>query len=349
MTLLRHLAVAAVAGVALFLATYQLDPFRNYQLATAAAYLCAVAGLTVLVGQSGQLSLGHGALMAVGAYTVALLQNAYGTTGPWMLAVSLAAGALVTTLVGAVIGLAAARLRGPYLAGVTLAVAVTVPAIATTFDEVFNGDQGLPVYVDPPPAALGRFFPNERWQAWLALAAALVTMVLLANLVRSRFGRTLRAVRDDEVAASLAGISVARVQVLAFVVSAACAGLGGGLLAVLAFSVSPSAFSLTLSLFLILAIVVGGLGSLAGAVWGSLLLVLLPQVTESVTDQVTLSPAAAQRLQGNLPLAIFGLTLIVVMIAAPGGLQGLIRRGARALARAVRGLATSLNRRKVGT
>jgi len=349
MTLLRHLAVAAVAGVALFLATYQLDPFRNYQLATAAAYLCAVAGLTVLVGQSGQLSLGHGALMAVGAYTVALLQNAYGTTGPWMLAVSLAAGALATTLVGAVIGLAAARLRGPYLAGVTLAVAVTVPAIATTFDEVFNGDQGLPVYVDPPPAALGRFFPNERWQAWLALAAALVTMVLLANLVRSRFGRTLRAVRDDEVAASLAGISVARVQVLAFVVSAACAGLGGGLLAVLAFSVSPSAFSLTLSLFLILAIVVGGLGSLAGAVWGSLLLVLLPQVTESVTDQLTLSPAVAQRLQGNLPLAIFGLTLIVVMIATPGGLQGLIRRGARALARAARGLATSLNRRKVGT
>lgn len=349
MTLLRHLAVAAVAGVALFFATYQLDPFRNYQLATAAAYLCAVAGLTILVGQSGQLSLGHGALMAVGAYTVALLQNAYGTTGPWMLAVSLAAGALVTTLVGAVIGLAAARLRGPYLAGVTLAVAVTVPAIATTFDEVFNGDQGLPVYVDPPPAALGRFFPNERWQAWLALAAALVTMVLLANLVRSRFGRTLRAVRDDEVAASLAGISVARVQVLAFVVSAACAGLGGGLLAVLAFSVSPSAFSLTLSLFLILAIVVGGLGSLAGAVWGSLLLVLLPQVTESVTDQLTLSPAVAQRLQGNLPLAIFGLTLIVVMIAAPGGLQGLIRRGTRALARVARGLATSLNRRKVGT
>ncbi|MFS8478246.1 MAG: branched-chain amino acid ABC transporter permease [Micromonosporaceae bacterium] len=349
MTLLRHLAVAAAAGVALFVATYQLDSFRNYQLATAAAYLCAVAGLTILVGQSGQLSLGHGALMAVGAYTVALLQNAYGTTGPWMLAVSLAAGALVTTLVGAVIGLAAARLRGPYLAGVTLAVAVTVPGIATTFDEVFNGDQGLPVYVDPPPAALGRFFPNERWQAWLALAGALVTMVLLANLVRSRFGRTLRAVRDDEVAASLAGISVARVQVLAFVVSAAPAGLGGGLLAVLAFSVSPSAFSLTLSLFLILAIVLGGLGSLAGAVWGSLLLVLLPPLTESVTGQFTLSPAVAQRLQGNLPLAIFGLTLIVVMIAAPGGLQGLIRRGARALARVGHGFLTRLPGRKVGT
>lgn len=348
-TLLRHLGLAAAAGVALFFATYQLEPFRNYQLATAAAYLCAAAGLTILVGQSGQLSLGHGALMAVGAYTVALTQNAYGEASPWMLAASLAAGALAATLAGAVIGLAAARLRGPYLAGVTLAVAVTVPGITTTYDEVFNGDQGLPVYVDPPPEALGLSFPNERWQAWLALAAALLTMVLLANLVRSRFGRTLRAVRDDEVAASLSGISVARAQVLAFVVSAGCAGLGGGMLAVLAFSVSPSAFSLTLSLFLILAIVVGGLGSLAGAVWGALLLVLLPNLTESVTDQLTLSPAAAQRLQGNLPLAIFGLTLIVVMIAAPGGLQGLIRRVRRALPLPGRGSHSSgSNRRKAG-
>lgn len=93
-------------------------------------------------------------------------------------------------------------------------------------------------------------------------------MLLLANLVRSRFGRSVRAVRDDEVAARLAGIHVARTQVLAFVVSAGCAGLGGGLLAVLAQSVSPGAFSLTLSLFLLMAIVIGGLGSLAGAVWG---------------------------------------------------------------------------------
>jgi ABC-type branched-subunit amino acid transport system permease subunit len=328
-TLLRHLGLAVLAGILLVLASYQLGAFRDYQLATAAAYLCATAGLTVLVGLSGQLSLGHGALMATGAYTVALIQNSFsehGVTGPWTLPLSLACGIAVSTVVGAVIGLAAARLRGPYLAGVTLAVAVTVPAVTTTFDEVFNGDQGLPVAVEPPPLALGATFPNEQWQAWVACVAALLTMVLLANLVRSRFGRTLRAVRDDEVAASLAGIHVARAQVLAFVVSAACAGLGGGLLAFLALSVSPSAFSLTLSLYLVLAIVLGGLGSLAGAVWGALLLVLLPNLTESATDQLSLSPAAAQRLEGNLALAIFGLTLIVVIIAAPGGLQGLFRR-----------------------
>ncbi|MEV1287618.1 branched-chain amino acid ABC transporter permease [Micromonospora sp. NPDC049679] len=328
-TLLRHLAVTAAAALLLLGLTYGLAPFRNYQLATMAAYLCATAGLTLLTGLNGQLSLGHGALMATGAYTVALLQNALGDAGflgGWTLIVSLAAAVVVATAVGAVIGLVAARLRGPYLAGFTLAVAVVVPAIATTFDGVFNGEQGLGVAVPPPPAALGASFPYERWQAWLALAGALLTMLLLANLVRSRFGRSLVAVRDDEVAARLAGIHVARTQVLAFVVSAACAGLGGGLLALLAQSVSPGAFSLTLSLFLLMAIVIGGLGSLAGAVWGAALLVALPDLSHLLTERLALSPAVAQRLEGNLPLAVFGITLIVVMIVAPGGVQGLLRR-----------------------
>jgi branched-chain amino acid transport system permease protein len=328
-TLLRHLAYTALAAVALVAVTYSLAPFRNYQLATAAAYLCATAGLTVLTGLNGQLSLGHGALMAIGAYTVALSQNRFsdaGLTGNAILVASLALGVLAALLAGLVIGLAAARLRGPYLAGVTLAVAVAVPAITTVWAGVFNSDQGLSVYLEPPPAGLGYDFPLEQWQAWLARAGSLLTILLLANLVRSRFGRSLRAVRDDEVAARLSGINIARTQVLAFVVSAACAGLGGGLLAVLTQSVSPGAYSLTLSLFLLMAVVVGGLGSLAGAVWGALLLVLLPDLTHSLAQQFTLSPAVAQRLEGNLPLAIFGLTLIVVMIAAPGGIQGLVRR-----------------------
>lgn len=334
-TLLRHLGVGVVAGLLLVAASYGLEPFRNFQLATVAAYLCATAGLTVLTGLNGQLSLGHGALMATGAYTVALTQNAFadaGATGGWLLAVSLVAAVVATVAAGAVIGLAAARLRGPYLAGLTLAVAVIVPPLAITFDGVFGGEQGLSVPVEPPPLALGPYFPYERWQAWLAGGATLLAMLLLANLVRSRFGRTLRAVRDDEVAARLAGIHVARTQVLAFVVSAGCAGLGGGLLAVLAQSVSPGAFSLTLSLFLVMAIVIGGLGSLAGAVWGAVLLVALPDLTHSLTDLFTLSPALAQRWEGNLPLAIFGITLIVVMIAAPGGVQGLLSRLGRALA-----------------
>ncbi|MGW0432241.1 branched-chain amino acid ABC transporter permease [Micromonospora sp. NPDC003197] len=331
-TLLRHLLFAVVAGAGLFALTGALGPFRNYQLATVAAYLCATAGLTVLTGLNGQLSLGHGALMATGAYTVALTQNALADAGRLSggyLILSLALGVVVTVVAGTVIGAAAARLRGPYLAGVTLAVAVVVPALTTTFRGVFNSEQGLPVYLAPAPESLGLYFPYERWQAWIAIIGALLTLLLLGNLIHSRFGRNLRAVRDDEVAARLAGIHVGRTQVLAFVVSAGCAGLGGGLLAVLAQSVSPGAFSLTLSLYLLMAIVIGGLGSLAGALWGALLLVALPALTSTITNLANPSPAAAQRLDGNLSLAIFGVTLIVVVIAAPGGVQGLLRRVGR--------------------
>jgi branched-chain amino acid transport system permease protein len=325
-TLLRHLALTVLAAAVILALTYVLPPFRNYQLATVGAYLCVTAGLTVLVGLNGQLSLGHGALMATGAYTLAMMQNAMAGKGQWTLAVSVLAAIVVTTVVGAVVGLAAARLRGPYLAGLTLAVAVVVPSITSTFDTTFNSDQGLSVAVDPPPLALGYDFPYERWQAWIAWTGALLTLLLLANLIRGRFGRNLKAVRDDEAAARLAGINVARTQVVAFVVSAACAGLGGALFAVLAQSVSPGAFPLTLSLFLVMAIVIGGLGSLAGALWGAILLVVLPATTHSVTDSIDVSAAVAQRLEGNLPLAIFGVVLIVVMLAAPGGIASLPER-----------------------
>ncbi|MFC7527875.1 branched-chain amino acid ABC transporter permease [Actinoplanes sp. GCM10030250] len=302
--------VIILAGAAIVIAlTYTLPPFRNYQLATVGAYLCVTAGLTVLTGLNGQLSLGHGALMATGAYTLALAQN------KWLnLPLSLLLAIVVTTAAGAVIGLAAARLRGPYLAGLTLAVAIVVPSVTSTFDETFNSDQGLSVVLDPPPGTI----PMERWQAWLCWAGALITVLVLATLVRGRFGRDLRAVRDDETAAKLAGINIARTQVLAFVVSAACAGLAGALFAFLAQSVSPGAFPLTLSLFLVMAIVIGGLGSLFGALWGAVLLVALPTLSQSIAEQT-----GSQRLEGNLALVVFGVVLVVVMLAAPGGIASI--------------------------
>jgi branched-chain amino acid transport system permease protein len=305
----RPILLVLAGAIVVVALTYVLPPFRTYQFATVGAYFCVTAGLTVLTGLNGQLSLGHGALMATGAYTFALMQNKYDLFLP-----SLIVAILVTTAAGAVIGLAAARLRGPYLAGLTLAVAVVVPSITSTFDGTFNSDQGLPVALDPPPGTI----PVERWQAWLAWAGALVTALALACLTRSRFGLRLRAVRDDETAARLAGVSVARTQVLAFVVSAACAGLAGALFAVLAQSVSPGAFPLTLSLFLVMAIVIGGLGRLAGALIGALLLVALPAIAQSIGESI-----GSQRLEGNLALTFFGVVLVAVMLAAPGGLAAL--------------------------
>jgi branched-chain amino acid transport system permease protein len=317
MTLLRHLAVAVVVGVVIVILSVRLDAFRDYQIAEVACYVVAVAGLTVLVGLSGQISIGNGAFMAIGAYAAALMTIHLG----WPLEAVLVASAAIAALGGAAVGVAAARLRGPYLAGATLMLAVALPSLATKYAGVFGGDQGLSVSLTVP-GFLGPTFPPTRWQAWLTCAAALITLVLLANLARSRVGRSWRAVRDDEVAAALSGLNVARLRILAFVVSAACAGLAGALLAVTTSIVSPGAFTLTLSIALLTAAVLGGLGSLAGAVWGSLVLVLVPTYITDVAASHGLSSSAGS----NIPVAAYGVVLIVVMLLFPDGIQGALRR-----------------------
>jgi branched-chain amino acid transport system permease protein len=314
----RHLVIATAAGVALFVLTQQLSAYDNLQLATMAYYFVAVAGLTVLTGQNGQISLGHGALMAVGAYATVKIQEAVA----WPLAVVLLGASLVAAVAGVLAGAAAARLRGPYLAGATLALAVGLPALATRFSDFLGGTNGLVVAPPVPPQWLGSTFQLERWQAWIACLAALVVYVLLANLVRSGYGRAFRAVRDDEIAAQLAGYHVARTQIVAFVVSAACAGLAGGLLVVVTSLAAPGAFPLSLSVTLLVGVVLGGSGSLAGAAWGAAALVLVPTWADDASKALSLS----SNVEANLALAIYGVVLIGVMLVAPGGIQAAARR-----------------------
>jgi branched-chain amino acid transport system permease protein len=317
MTLARHTGAALLVAVVIFILTIRLGPFRDYQIAQVAAYVTAVAGLTYLIGLSGQISIGHGAFMAIGAYCSALLLLHL----HWPLEAVFAASALAGAAAGGIIGVAAARLRGPYLAGATLMLAVALPSLANKYAGVFGGDQGLSVSVTTP-AWLGVSFPPTRWLAWITCAAALVTLVLLANLGRSRIGRSWRALRDNEVAASLAGLNVARMQILAFVVSSACAGLGGALLAVVTDIVSPGNFTLTLSISLLTAAILGGLGSLAGALWGGLVLVFVPTYVQDVATSHGLSSAVSS----NVPIAAYGVILILVMLLFPSGIQGGLRR-----------------------
>jgi branched-chain amino acid transport system permease protein len=179
-----------------------------------------------------------------------------------------------------------------------------------------------------PPGWLGATFALERWQAWIACLAALVVYVVLANLVRSGYGRAFRAVRDDEIAAQLSGYHVARTQIVAFVVSAACAGLAGGLLVVVTSLAAPGAFPLSLSVTLLTGVVLGGSGSLAGAAWGAAALVLVPTWADDASKALSLS----SNVEANLALAIYGVVLIAVMLVAPGGIQAAVRRlGAFAL------------------
>src|SRR5579883_2696577 len=254
--LVRHLLLAVAGGVLLFVITLELSPFDNYELGQIAAYAIAIAGLSLLTGVNGQISLGHGAFMAVGAYTLA----------------QLLAATAVAAAAGLVIAVPATRLQGPYLAGMTLLLALALPSLSDRYSSFFGGDQGLPATA---PGAPGSLDP-QRWLAWLQILAALVVLVLLANLLDSRFGRAFRAVRDDEVAAATLGIHVARTKVTAFMVSAACAGLAGALVALSTGVVSTGEFPLSLSIFLLAGMVIGGAGTLMGAWWGAIAVVYLP-------------------------------------------------------------------------
>jgi len=316
MTLARHVGVAIVVGLVLLVLTVRLSPYRDYQLAQVAATVIAVAGLTVLIGISGQLSIGNGAFMFVGGYATALLVMHLN----WPLALVIVASAAAGGLAGAIMGVAAARLRGPYLAGATLMLAVALPAVAYQWQSVFGGDQGLDFTVTTP-GFLGVSFQLTEWQAWVCCACALVVLVLLANLLRSRVGRSWRALRDNDTAAALAGLNVGRLRVLAFVVSAACAGIGGSLLAMTMLNVTPGAFTLALSIQLLTAVVLGGLGSLAGAVWGGIILVLVPPFLTNFAASHGFSAASA-----SVPIVGYGLVLIIVMLVFPAGVQGGVRR-----------------------
>jgi len=327
-TLARNLLLVVVFGVILYLLSESFSSFNNLRLASVAYYFTALAGLTVLTGLNGQISLGHGALMAVGAYSTVIL---VGRTG-FPLGAALAAATAITAVVGVVVGAAASRLRGPYLAGATLALAVGLPGLADRYPHAFGGENGLNVNPPTPPASLGLTFPLERWEAWIACICALLVFLVLSNLLRSRVGRAFRAVRDDEVAAQLAGLNVARTQILAFVVSAACAGLGGAALVVVTQLAAPGAFQLALSLSLLTGIVLGGLGSLAGALWGAIALVYLPQWSNDFANSFSLS----NDVQSNLPLALYGIVLMAVIVAAPQGIQGALRGLARVAAARLR-------------
>jgi branched-chain amino acid transport system permease protein len=320
LTVLRHTALAAAALIGLYFLTSGVTAFRDYQIAQIAALACAAGGLTVLTGLSGQISLGQGAFMAIGAYTAALLLNHLG----WPLAVVILAALGAAAGMGLIVGVAAARLRGPYLAGATLAFAVGLPGLASfgPLTGSLGGANGLTVPPLTAPAGLGDTFPVERWEAWIACGVAVVVFWLLANLSRGRIGRQFQAVRDDEVAAALSGLRVARVQIAAFTVAAACAGVGGALLAIVTTAATPGAFTLALSLQLLTAVVLGGLGSLVGAALGSTLLILLPVWLADATSSANLTTDVS----ANLPTAVYGAALIVVMLAFPQGLTGGLRR-----------------------
>ncbi len=296
-------------GFILFLISNRLDELRVYQGATVAVYAIGVASLILLIGYSGQVSLGHGALLAIGGYAAALARIHY-EAPIWL---TFVVAVLAAAIGGALLGLAAARLSGPYLAGTTLALAIGLPSIANQFS-IFGGEQGLYFDIGLPPASLGEDFTQYKWYFWICWSVALITLYWLRNVLNSRYGRGWRAVRSNDVAAELAGIHVSRNKVLAFTISAGLAGLAGALLAMTISLASPGVFPLALSFSLATGAVLSGVTTLGGVMIGSVTLVAIPEIALAIANRY-----GSETITTNLPGLLVSALLILTVLFVPNG------------------------------
>jgi branched-chain amino acid transport system permease protein len=306
----RDILLFILGGVVLYFLSGMVDELRVYQGATIAVYVIAISSIILLTGYSGQVSLGHGALMAVGAYAAAVARVELKL--PIILCFVVAV--LAAAIGGALLGAAAARLSGPYLAGTTLALAIGLPSLANQFS-VLGGEQGLLFDVGFPPLSLGEEFTQYKWFFWIAGLAALISMWAIKNVLGSRYGRTWRAIRGNEVAAELSGINIARSKILAFTISAGIAGLAGALLSMTIGTVSPSAFPLALSFSLLTGAVLSGITTLGGAMIGAVVLVAIPEIADVVAHRI----GSSERVTTNLPGFLVRALLILTVLFVPNG------------------------------
>ncbi|HEY6961426.1 MAG TPA: branched-chain amino acid ABC transporter permease [Gaiellaceae bacterium] len=305
-----RLRVAAFAAACVVLAVlpFVLNDFRTGQLATVGAYFIAILGLDVLTAHSGQISLGHGAFMAIGAYTTAILVGHHGVRDVWTIPLA----ALVAGGLGLLAGVPALRLSGFYLALATFGLAVAFPTILKKFDHFTGGSTGISFFGSPHQTGhgLGVFgLTNAQWLYALTWMIGGVLFLLAWWLLATRFGRSLRAVRDSDLAAAASGVNRAAYKVSAFGLSAAYAGVAGSLFAINIAYVSPDSIPIQLSLYLLVGAVVGLFGSIWGAILGALLI-------EFLADVVGLVPHVDTKQAGPTTFA-FGALLVLLMLLLP--------------------------------
>jgi len=325
--------------IVLIASSWILSPSTDNYLALAAGATIAIMGLSILTGGSGQVSIGNAGFMAIGAFTTAIIgtHNAH-----FFLVGSLLAGTAAGAIAGMIIGLPATRLRGPYLAGMTLAFAYVMQPFIQSFGSLTGGSGGLYLNVLETPKWFANLVgdsdnlisANARFQSAMAVLIAGVALFFASNVLSSRLGRAMRLVRDDEVAAELVGVNLAKTRVLAFVISAAFAGLAGSLLTLISASASPSTYGLALSIELLSLLVLGGMGSISGAIIAGLLSAYSGQLVGKINSLFGVDPYS--NVGANTKGIIFGVILIVMMLAAPNGLVGLAKKATARLRAAVK-------------
>ena len=300
--------------VAVLVAPLALDTFYLGELTLLYIYAIAGLGLMLLVGYTGLVSLGHAAFLAIGAYTHAILL----TAGlPFPLALVLAS--LFSALIGGIVGLPAMRMTGLYLVIATVAFAFVVEYVIERLEPLTGGFRGMAV---PRPELFGVDFGASVPYYYICLLLLTLALVAALNLLRSPTGRAMISIRDSEISAQAVGVDLARTKSVAFAISAGFTGLAGGLFAHSFGYLSPETFTVLMSIQLLLMVVVGGLGSLHGVVFGAIFIILLPQGIAILRDWV---PPAVGELPGLEP-GLFGLILVLVLIYEPLGIYGRWRK-----------------------
>jgi branched-chain amino acid transport system permease protein len=312
---MRATLTAALIVLVALAAAFVFSDYHLFQLTMVVVYGIAILGMTLLTGINGQISLGHGAFYAIGAYTTGVLMTSWNV--PYW--ATLPVAAVVCAGFGFLIGLPALRLGGLYLALTTFALAVAVPQVLKhkAVEQWTGGVQGL--VIDKPDPPFGLPLSADQWLYLFTLAIGALIFLLAWNLTRGRIGRAMMAIRDHALAAEAMGINIALLKTRTFAVSAMCTGVAGSLGAIAVQFVAPDSFSVFVSITLFVGLVVGGVASIPGALFGAAFIEFIPNFAEQV------SKAA--------PGAVYGVILIACMYVMPSGVGGALARLVRRVVR----------------
>ncbi len=317
-----------------------ISEFRTFSATTLAVWLLVVLSMNLLTGYSGQISLGHAAVVLVGGYTAGVLVDQFAVPLPFAI---LLAGIFTGVVGGVIIGLPAVRLAGPYLAIATFSLVITLPQILKMggIRNWTNPSRGISIDAVQPPGLVDGFLDERQWLYYVTMATAVFMTILAWNLVRSRIGRAFVALRDSEIAAEQMGINVPLYKALAFGISSFYAGIAGGLHFMVFAFIHPESLTFLDSILFLVAIVVGGLATILGSIFGAFFLTFQGElIDELATTRISVLPfihtffsfplfPGAEKLRG----VIYGSLLIVVMILFPRGMAGFVQNLVTTLSR----------------
>ncbi|MCC2595423.1 branched-chain amino acid ABC transporter permease [Pusillimonas sp. MFBS29] len=307
----------ALFGLALVAYPFLANDYWLYLACLVAIHTASATGLNILTGYTGLVSLGQAAFMGLGAYTVAVLEQRYGT--PFLL--NLVVAGVVAMLGGLIVGIPSLRVKGLYLAIVTIAASFIVHFVFGNL-EFTGGSGGMTV---PPPSFFGVALDTSFKIYWLIVPVTVLMVLGAANLFRTRIGRAFIAIRDRDISAEVLGIPLLRYKLLSFGLSSFYAGVAGGLWAYFFRVVTPESFPLILSIFFLAAIIVGGMGSILGAILGAVFMTMVPEILRVVIGAL---PFEGDTLRFVSPVRtiVFGLLIVVFLIFEPQGLAEMWRR-----------------------